>query len=129
MVDFINRERNLPAGTGGPERRPPAVPQPAAAGLERAIRRAGGQRFRPIVLTSLTTFAGLAPLMADRSMQAAFLIPMAVSLAFGVLFATLITLFLVPVAYAILDDVQRLPRLASASLGAAPRVSRPASGP
>ena len=129
MVDFINRERNLPAGTGDPERRPPAAPQPAAAGLERAIRRAGGQRFRPIVLTSLTTFAGLAPLMADRSMQAAFLIPMAVSLAFGVLFATLITLFLVPVAYAILDDVQRLPRLVSASLGVPPRISRPASGP
>ena len=128
MVDFINRERNLPAGTGDPESRPPAAPQPAAGGLERAIRQAGGQRFRPIVLTSLTTFAGLAPMMADRSMQAAFLIPMAVSLAFGVLFATVITLFLVPVAYAILDDVQRLPRLVSASLGAALRMSRPASG-
>ena len=128
MVDFINRARKLPAGTDDPESRPPAAPRSAAGGLERAIRQAGGQRFRPIVLTSLTTFAGLAPMMADRSMQAAFLIPMAVSLAFGVLFATFITLFLVPVAYAILDDVQRLPRLVSASLGAAPRVSRPASG-
>ena len=128
MVDFINRERKLSAGADDPESRPPAAPRSAAGGLERAIRQAGGQRFRPIVLTSLTTFAGLAPMMADRSMQAAFLIPMAVSLAFGVLFATFITLFLVPVAYAILDDVQRLPRLVSASLGAAPRVSRPASG-
>jgi len=62
-----------------------------------------------------------------RSMQAAFLIPMAVSLAFGVLFATVITLFLVPTAYAILDDLQRLPRWV-ASLGAAPRMSRPVSG-
>ena len=128
MVDFINRERRLSAGADDPESRPPAAPRSAAGGLERAIRQAGGQRFRPIVLTSLTTFAGLAPMMADRSMQAAFLIPMAVSLAFGVLFATFITLFLVPVAYAILDDVQRLPRLVSASLGAAPRVSHPASG-
>ena len=128
MVDFINRERRLSAGADDPESRPPAAPRSAAGGLERAIRQAGGQRFRPIVLTSLTTFAGLAPMMADRSMQAAFLIPMAVSLAFGVLFATFITLFLVPVAYAILDDVQRLPRLVSAWLGAAPRVSRPASG-
>ena len=128
MVDFINRERGLPAGTGAPESRPPAAPQSAPAGLEHAIRQAGGQRFRPIVLTSLTTFAGLAPMMADRSMQAAFLIPMAVSLAFGVLFATVITLFLVPIAYAILDDLQRLPRLVSASLGGASRVSRPASG-
>ena len=127
MVDFINRERGFPAGTGDSESRPPAAPPSAPAGLELAIRQAGGQRFRPIVLTSLTTFAGLAPMMADRSMQAAFLIPMAVSLAFGVLFATVITLFLVPIAYAILDDLQRLPRLV-ASLGAAPRMSRPVSG-
>ena len=71
------------------------------------------------MLTSLTTFAGLVPMMADRSMQAAFFIPMAVSLAFGVLFATVITLFLVPVSYAILDDLQRLRRVLPASLGAA----------
>ena len=87
------------------------------------------------MLTSLTTFAGLVPMMADRSMQAAFFIPMAVSLAFGVLFATFITLLLVPIAYAILVDLQGLPRRLLASVasapdagraGAAPRVSHPA---
>ncbi len=76
-----------------------------------AIREAGVRRFRPILLTSLTTFFGLAPLMLERSMQAVFLIPMAVSLAFGVLFATFITLVLVPTAYLILDDMGRGLRL------------------
>ncbi len=75
--------------------------------LQIAVREAGVGRFRPIILTSLTTFFGLVPLMAERSIQAAFLIPMAVSLAFGVLFATVITLVLVPAAYMILDDVGR----------------------
>ena len=130
MVDFINRARNdfAGAGAGDPESRPPDDPRNAVASLDRAIRQAGGRRFRPIVLTSLTTFAGLVPMMVDRSMQAAFFIPMAVSLAFGVLFATFITLFLVPVSYAILDDLQRLPRALSASFGAAPRASDPATG-
>ena len=118
MVDFINRARHAPAGSREPEGRPPDGRQPAPTGLEAAIRQAGGRRFRPIVLTSLTTFAGLMPMMADRSMQAAFFIPMAVSLAFGVLFATFITLFLVPVAYAILDDLQRLPRRLPGDVGA-----------
>ena len=122
MVDFINRARDALTGAGDPTRRPPDGRQSAVAGLDQAIRQAGGQRFRPIVLTSLTTFAGLVPMMADRSMQAAFFIPMAVSLAFGVLFATFVTLFLVPVSYAILDDLQRLPRAFSASLRAALRV-------
>jgi len=72
--------------------------------LSDAIRNAGAERFRPIILTSLTTFAGLTPLMLERSVQAQFLIPMAVSLAFGVMFATVITLILVPVSYHILDD-------------------------
>ena len=67
-------------------------------------------------------------MMADRSMQAAFFIPMAVSLALGVLFATFITPFLVPVSYAVLDDLQRLPRRLSATLGAGPRVSHTTSG-
>ena len=75
--------------------------------LEAAVREAGIQRFRPILLTSLTTFFGLVPLMLERSMQAMFMIPMAVSLAFGVLFATVITLVLVPTAYLILDDTGR----------------------
>ena len=126
MVDFINRARGA-GGAGHAESGAPAGRQPAPAGLEHAIRQAGGQRFRPIVLTSLTTFAGLVPMMADRSMQAAFFIPMAVSLAFGVLFATVITLFLVPVSYAILDDVERLPRRLTGSTPWRPRPSSPAS--
>jgi len=76
--------------------------------LHAAIREAGAARFRPILLTSLTTFAGLVPLILERSVQAQILIPMALSLAFGVLFATLITLFLVPAIYLIIEDIQRL---------------------
>ena len=86
MVDFINRR--LAAGMR----------------VHEAIRDAGAARFRPIVLTSLTTFVGLLPLLLERSFQAQFLVPMAVSLAFGVLFATAITLVLVPSLYAILND-------------------------
>ncbi|GJM20636.1 MAG: multidrug transporter AcrB [Planctomycetota bacterium] len=71
-----------------------------------AIRQAGPARFRAIVLTSLTTFAGLSPLLMERSLQAKFLIPMAVSLGFGVLFATAITLIVVPVSMLILHDAQ-----------------------
>ena len=56
-------------------------------------------RFRPIILTSLTTFIGLLPIMSETSVQAQFLIPMATSLAFGVAFATAVTLFLVPCLY------------------------------
>jgi multidrug efflux pump subunit AcrB len=75
--------------------------------LHTAVSEAGVSRFRPILLTSLTTFIGLAPLMFERSFDAEFLLPMAVSLAYGVLFATFITLILVPIEYLILDDVQR----------------------
>ncbi len=88
MVDFINRER----AAGNP--------------LLIAIRDAGAARFRPIILTSLTTFAGLTPLLLERSLQAQFLIPMAISLAFGVLFATFITLILVPTIYHIFEDIK-----------------------
>ena len=90
LVDFVNRRR--------------------AEGLPvvEAARQAGLDRFRPILLTSLTTFAGLTPLLLERSVQAQFLIPMAVSLAFGVMFSTLVTLILVPSAYLILDDLRRL---------------------
>lgn len=73
-----------------------------------AVRLAGLRRFRPILLTSLTTFAGLVPMLSETDMQAKFLIPMAVSLAFGILFATVITLFLVPCVYLILEDIKRL---------------------
>lgn len=92
LVDFINRARR------------------AGAGVEDAIRDAGVARFRPIILTSLTTFVGLTPLLLEKSVQAQFLIPMAISLAFGVLFATAIILLLVPVTYVILEDLKRLGR-------------------
>lgn len=65
------------------------------------------RRFRPVVLTSLTTFFGLAPLMFEQSLQAAFVIPMAVSLGFGVLVVTVIVLAIIPACYVILDDVRR----------------------
>jgi multidrug efflux pump subunit AcrB len=74
--------------------------------LAEAVRTVGMARFRPIVITSLTTFAGLTPLMLERSVQAQFLIPMAVSLAFGVLFSTIVTLILVPSMYLILEDLK-----------------------
>jgi multidrug efflux pump subunit AcrB len=88
LVDFINR-----AVRGG---RP----------MHDAILVAGKARFRPILLTSLTTFVGLLPLLLERSVQAQFLIPMALSLAFGVLFATFVTLLIVPIGYLMLEDVQ-----------------------
>jgi multidrug efflux pump subunit AcrB len=72
-----------------------------------AVLDAGTARFRPILLTTLTTFSGLAPMILETSMQARFLIPMALSLGFGILFATLITLILVPALYMILEDIQR----------------------
>ena len=111
MVDFINRARSVHADLGRQLRQAGGRPVDdhafESSGLQLAIREAGSNRFRPILLTSLTTFFGLVPLMLERSMQAAFLVPMAVSLAFGVIFATFITLILVPVSYLILDDVQR----------------------
>ncbi len=70
-----------------------------------AVTRAGALRFRAIILTSLTTFAGLTPMLLERSIQAKFLVPMAVSLGFGVLFATFITLLLIPCGYLILEDI------------------------
>jgi multidrug efflux pump subunit AcrB len=73
-----------------------------------AIIKAGCLRFRAILLTSLTTFAGLMPMILERSVQAQFLIPMAISLGFGVLFGTLITLLLVPAGYIIREDVVNL---------------------
>ena len=73
--------------------------------LSLAVREASIARFRPIVLTSLTTFAGLTPLMLVQSIQAAFLVPMAVSLAFGVVFAAFVTLLVVPSGYMILEDL------------------------
>jgi multidrug efflux pump subunit AcrB len=92
MVDLINRQR--------------------AEGmtLRDSIRSAGMRRFRPILLTTATTFLGLAPMIFETSMQARFLIPMAISLGFGVVFATFITLMLVPAGYLILEDIRNLGR-------------------
>ena len=69
------------------------------------MREARVHRFRPIRLTSLTTFFPLAPLMSNQSFDAASMVPLAVSLGFGVLFATFITLILVPTFYMLLDDL------------------------
>jgi multidrug efflux pump subunit AcrB len=88
MVDFINRARL------------------AGKPMAEAIRDAGVARFRPILLTSITTFLGLMPLLFETSVQAQFLIPMAISLGFGVLFATFITLILVPVIYRSQEDAK-----------------------
>ncbi|NRA20214.1 MAG: efflux RND transporter permease subunit [Oceanospirillaceae bacterium] len=71
-----------------------------------AVLTAGVARFRPVILTSITTFAGLLPLLFEQATQAQFLIPMAVSLSFGILFATAITLVLIPVNYLIIEDLK-----------------------
>ena len=73
-----------------------------------AICQAAIRRFRPILLTTLTTFGGLAPMIFETSRQARFLIPMALSLGFGILFATAITLVIVPALYLLLDDLHQL---------------------
>jgi multidrug efflux pump subunit AcrB len=89
MVDFINRK--VKEGMSLPE----------------AVRLAGVKRFRPILLTSLTTFFGLLPLMFESSVQALFLIPMAISLGWGIVFATAITLILIPVVTLIFEDIRK----------------------
>jgi len=90
LVDYVNRRRAQ------------------GAALREALVDAGIARFRAIMLTSLTTFAGLTPLMLEQSMQARFMIPMAISIAFGVLFSSSITLFLVPASYLALEDLTGL---------------------
>ncbi|MGK0500224.1 MAG: multidrug efflux pump subunit AcrB [Oceanicoccus sp.] len=89
LVDHVNRE--------------------VASGTDKftAVKKAGSRRFRAILLTSMTTFLGLAPMLLEQSSQAKFMVPMAVSLAFGILFATVITLLLVPCLYLVLDDLDR----------------------
>ncbi|MBN2069410.1 MAG: efflux RND transporter permease subunit [Opitutales bacterium] len=81
-----------------------------AEGLSKhdAVMAAGPARFRAILLTSLTTFFGLVPMILERSMQAQFLKPMAVSLAFGIVFSTIITLVLIPALYIILEDFSKI---------------------
>jgi multidrug efflux pump subunit AcrB len=86
MVDYVNHSRK------------------AGVAMKEAVLNAGCRRFRAIMLTSLTTFIGLVPIMAETSMQAQMVIPMAVSLAFGVLFATIVTLCLIPCLYIAIED-------------------------
>jgi multidrug efflux pump subunit AcrB len=88
MVDFINQKIR------------------AGEDLFQSVIGSGTRRFRPIFLTSVTTFAGLLPILFDRSLQAQFLIPMAASLAFGILFATAITLYLIPAAYVAAEEIK-----------------------
>ncbi|MBQ4889687.1 efflux RND transporter permease subunit [Shewanella sp. MMG014] len=92
LVDFVNRSR-----------------KEGYSLLESAIN-SGCYRFRAIILTSMTTFVGLVPILLERSLQAQIVIPMAASLAFGILFSTVVTLILVPVLYIILDDAKSLVR-------------------
>jgi multidrug efflux pump subunit AcrB len=73
-----------------------------------AVQQAGVARFRPVLLTSMTTFLGLMPLLFEKAVQAQFLIPMAVSLGFGILFGTVITLLMVPVNIMLLEDLKRM---------------------
>ncbi len=90
MVDAVNRMKDGGMPTG------------------EAVVQGGMIRFRAIILTSVTTFAGLLPMLFEQSTQAQFLIPMAVSLGFGVLFATFVTLLLVPCGYEVLEDAKKL---------------------
>lgn len=92
LVDYINKKRQ------------------SGMALLDAVTTAGVARFRPVMLTSLTTFIGLIPLLFEKSTQAQFLIPMAVSLGFGILFATFITLLLVPVNYMLLEKLRIKPK-------------------
>jgi multidrug efflux pump subunit AcrB len=108
MVDLINRQRE----DGLP--------------MREAIRASGMRRFRPILLTTATTFLGLAPMIFETSLQARFLIPMAVSLGYGIVFATAITLVLVPTLYRILEDVRSY--LGFSSDGAGDSVDTPERG-
>lgn len=82
-------------------------------GAAEALLEAGTRRFRPILLTSLTTFVGLVPLMMEKSIQAQWLVPVGVGLAFGVLFALLVTLYLVPALYGVGVDIKNIARMAT----------------
>ena len=95
--------------------------------LVTALLQAGEDRFRPIILTSLTTFVGLLPIMSETSVQAQFLIPMVTSLSFGVLFATGVTLVLVPALYLIAEDARLLRARWFGGKDESPALSTPAS--
>jgi len=82
-------------------------------GVHEAVHLAGMQRFRAVFLTSATTVAGLLPIMLETSLQAQFLIPMAVSISFGLMFATVVVLLLVPCLYSILSWLGWAQRIAA----------------
>jgi multidrug efflux pump subunit AcrB len=86
-----------------------------------AVIEAGVQRFRPILLTSVTTFVGLAPMLTERSTQAQFLHPAVISLSFGVLFALFVTLLFVPAVYAISEDFVALKKSIKTLYSSAPQ--------
>lgn len=88
MIDYANKRRK----EGDP--------------IYKSIHEAGLRRFRPIILTTMTTFGGLAPIILETSSQAFYLIPMAISLGFGIVFATAIILVIVPCLYLILEDAR-----------------------
>lgn len=90
LVDFANRYR-----------------QKLGFSPLKTVREAALQRFRPILLTTITTFGGLMPMIFETSRQAKFLIPMAISLGFGVLFATFVTLLIVPALYLLIEDLKK----------------------
>ena len=100
LIDFINKR----IAAGDP--------------LSQALYTAGARRFRPVVLTSLTTIAGLTPLLLETSFQAQLLIPMATSLCFGLMAATVVVLYLVPVFYGLYGKL---------ALTATEKVERPAA--
>ena len=91
MVDYANRMRQ----------------EDSEKDILEAVTEAGLRRFRPIILTTLTTFGGLTPILLETSLQAQYLIPMAISLGFGIVFATAIILLLVPCLYMMLEDIKR----------------------
>lgn len=92
LVDYINKRRS------------------AGDTVHEAVLTAGVSRFRPVFLTSMTTFFGLMPLILEKSTTAQFLIPMGISLSFGILFATFVTLLMVPTNIMILDDLRQVLR-------------------
>jgi multidrug efflux pump subunit AcrB len=98
MIDFANRKRGQMSAFD-------------------AIHVAGIRRFRPIILTTATTFGGLTPIILETSRQAAYLIPMAISLGFGIVFATFVTLVLVPCLYMVLEDLHYTERREPEGIG------------
>ncbi|SQH75431.1 AcrB/AcrD/AcrF family protein [Shewanella benthica] len=92
LVDFVNKARAQ------------------GQSITQAAIDSGCYRFRAIILTSMTTFVGLVPILLEKSLQAQIVIPMATSLAFGIVFSTVVTLILIPLLYIILDDIKRTSR-------------------